>query len=336
MKIKDYLKDKAIFIIINIIFILASGVLLIGLKVDRDAIILVSLLNLIGSNLYYIYDYVNRSKYYKNLENKLEELDKKYFIGTIIEEGDFLEGKIIYNLLNETTKSMMDKIGESNRSVLEYKEYIELWVHEIKTPIATTRLLIENNENSITKSIEEEIIKVEDYIEQVLFYARSNNVEKDYLIRKVNLKELINSTIKRNANMLIEKSVKIETNNIDKTIFTDKKWTEFIFNQILSNSIKYMDKENSILKIESINKGENVILSISDNGMGMDEKTLRNAFEKGYTGENGRKFGKSTGMGLYICKNLCEKLGLNINIQSKINEGTEVTILFPINNMINI
>ena len=228
---------------------------------------------------------------------------------------------------------MKDDISESIRNSNDYKEYIELWVHEIKTPIATCKLLIENNDNEVTESIGEEVTKVEDYIEQVLFYARSNAVEKDYLIKEINLKDSINSVIRRNATSLIEKKVKIDIKNVDKIVFCDSKWIEFILGQIISNSIKYMDKSNSILKIYSEDIGNDVILKICDNGIGMDEKDVIKAFEKGYTGKNGRRFGKTTGMGLYLCKKMCEKLGLSVNIKSRENEGTEVSILFPVNDM---
>ena len=260
-------------------------------------------------------------------------MDKKYFIGDVATEEDFLEGKILFEIISQATKSMTDDISESIRNSNDYKEYIELWVHEIKTPIATCKLLIENNDNEVTESIGEEVTKVEDYIEQVLFYARSNAVEKDYLIKEINLKKSINAVIRKNANTLIEKRVKVDIRNVDKIVSCDSKWIEFILGQIVSNSIKYMDKKESVLKIYSENIGNDVILKICDNGIGMDEKSVIKAFEKGYTGKNGRRFGKSTGMGLYLCKKLCEKLGLGINIKSKENEGTEVTILFPINDM---
>lgn len=283
--------------------------------------------------IFFIYDCLRKSKYYSSLLKRLDELDKKYFIGDVATEEDFLEGKILFEIISQATKSMKDDISESIRNSNDYKEYIELWVHEIKTPIATCKLLIENNDNEVTESIGEEVTKVEDYIEQVLFYARSNAVEKDYLIKEINLKKSINAVIRKNANTLIEKRVKVDIRNVDKIVSCDSKWIEFILGQIVSNSIKYMDKKESVLKIYSENIGNDVILKICDNGIGMDEKSVIKAFEKGYTGENGRRFGKSTGMGLYLCKKLCEKLGLGINIKSNENEGTEVTILFPINDM---
>ena len=220
-----------------------------GLNVSSYAIILICILNFLASISFFIYDYLRKRKYYNSLLKKLDELDKKYFIGDVASEGDFLEGKILFEVIEQATKSMKDDISEAVRNSTEYKEYIELWVHEIKTPIATCKLIIENNENEITESIEDEVSKVENYIEQVLFYARSNAVEKDYLIKEINLKDSINSVIRRNANILIEKKIKIDINDVDKLVYCDSKWIEFILNQIISNSIKYMNKKNSELKM---------------------------------------------------------------------------------------
>ena len=333
MSFIEYFKDKVIFIIINIIVLVITSYLLLGLNVSSYAIFIICILNFLASISFFIYDCLRKSKYYSSLLKRLDELDKKYFIGDVATEEDFLEGKILFEIISQATKSMKDDISEAIRNSNDYKEYIELWVHEIKTPIATCKLLIENNDNEVTESIGEEVTKVEDYIEQVLFYARSNAVEKDYLIKEINLKKSINAVIRKNANTLIEKRVKVDIRNVDKIVSCDSKWIEFILGQIVSNSIKYMDNKESVLKIYSENIGNDVILKICDNGIGMDEKSVIKAFEKGYTGENGRRFGKSTGMGLYLCKKLCEKLGLGINIKSKENEGTEVTILFPINDM---
>lgn len=333
MSFIEYFKEKAIFIMINILVLIITGYLLNGLGLSSYGIILICILNFLSAIAFFIYDYFNKNKYYKILLDRINSLDKKYFIADVTEESEFIEGKILYEIIEQATKSMKDDISEAIRNSKDYKEYIELWVHEIKTPIATCKLLIENNDNEVTESIGEEVTKVEDYIEQVLFYARSNAVEKDYLIKEINLKKSINAVIRKNANTLIEKRVKVDIRNVDKIVSCDSKWIEFILGQIVSNSIKYMDKKESVLKIYSENMGNDVLLKICDNGIGMDEKSVIKAFEKGYTGKNGRKFVKSTGMGLYLCKKLCEKLGLGINIKSKENEGTEVTILLPINDM---
>lgn len=229
---------------------------------------------------------------------------------------------------------MNDEVSKLKIASNEYREYIETWVHEIKTPISVSKLIIENNESEVTSSIDEELDKIENYIEQALFYARSNNLEKDYIINKLNLKSTINKVIKRNMNSLIEKNIKINLFDLDYEVYSDSKWLEFIINQLIINSIKYMDKNNKILKIYGIKNKNFISLSIEDNGIGINKKDIIKVFEKGYTGTNGRIFGKSTGIGLYLCKTLSEKLGISINIESKEFENTIVTLNFPINDMV--
>lgn len=335
MKLTDFLKERILFIIISLIILAFTSILLLVLKVDFYAIVFIFVINFIGILIYHIYDYFNRKKYYDELISNLESLDKKYLISDVIDEGSFLEGKILYYIINETTKSMKDDISDLRINNKEYREYIELWVHEIKTPIASSKLIIENNKSELTKSIGEEISKVESYIEQALFYARSNALEKDYIIKELDLKSVVNKVIRRNSKVLIEKKIKIEILDIEKIVYTDSKWLEFIINQIVSNSIKYVDNHKSENKIKFYTKniGENVVLYIEDTGIGMNEKDIVKAFEKGYTGENGRRFGKSTGIGLYLCKKLTQKLGLAINLESEIKKGTKISIVFPINRM---
>jgi signal transduction histidine kinase len=330
MNFLEYIKERIIFILINLVILIISSILLLSLGVYTYAVIFTFILNLIGSLLFHIYDYFNKKGYYMDILNNLDSLDKKYLISDIINEPSFLDGKLLYKIIKDTNKSMNDEMAEIKKDTSEYREYIELWVHEIKTPIASCKLLVENNESEVTKSIDEEIDKVQDYIEQALFYARSNELQKDYIIKKVNIKDCVNSVIKRNANVLIKKKIKLELSNIDKVVYSDSKWLEFILHQIITNSIKYMDKKESAIKIYCEDKADNITLYICDNGIGMNEKAVKKAFEKGYTGENGRLYSKSTGIGLYLCKKLCKKLGLWIKLSSKKEYGTIVSIIFPI------
>lgn len=333
MELMDFIKERILFIIISLSIMIFSSILLAALKVDSYAIFFIFILNFIGVSIFHVYDYFNKKKYYNELMLNLDRLDKKYLISEIIDEGDFLDSKILYSIIKEATKAMNDEISSLKINNNEYREYIELWVHEIKTPIASCKLLVENNKSEVTKSIDEEIVKVENYIEQALFYTRSNALEKDYIIKELNLKNSVNKVVKRNANILIERKIKIEVKDLDKIVYSDSKWIEFIINQIVSNSIKYMDKGEGTIRFYTNKIGENIILNIEDTGIGMSEKDVIKAFEKGYTGENGRKFGKSTGIGLYLCKKLVIKLGLGINLTSEINVRTKVSIIFPINRM---
>lgn len=193
-------------------------------------------------------------------------------------------------------------------------------------PIAASKMIIENNKTTVTKSINEELDKVENYIEQALFYARSNTVEKDYYIKKSNLKEIVNESIKKNKNLLIQEKILLNIHDLDVIINTDSKWIVFILNQIIKNSIKYRKKEDSLsIEIYAVQKKEKVILYINDNGIGIKKGEIARVFEKGFTGTNGRLSNKkSTGIGLYLCKKLCDKLGIKIELNSNENEGTQI------------
>ena len=187
------------------------------------------------------------------------------------------------------------------------------------------------------KSIDEELGKIENFVEQVLYYARSNNVEKDYYISKTKLSEIVNGAILKNKNILLSNKINLEIGDIDKQVVTDSKWTIFILNQIIQNSVKYMNKDIKTMKIYAEGKKEKVILYIQDNGMGVGKGEIARVFDKGFTGENGRILGKkSTGIGLYLCKKLCDRLGLGIEFNSQKDIGTEVKIIFPVGSHTNI
>ncbi len=199
-------------------------------------------------------------------------------------------------------------------------------------------MIVENNKNETTKSIDEELQKIENYVEQALYYARSNTVEKDYYIKECILKDIVNEVIHKNKTVLIGKKITINIHDLEIRVNTDSKWIIFILNQIIQNSIKYR-KENKQTEIQiyAIEKKENVILYIKDNGIGIKKGELTRVFEKGFTGTNGRILNKkSTGIGLYLCKKLCDKLGIAIELNSIENEGTEVKIVFPNGSYMNL
>lgn len=330
MDFKLFFKEKAITILLLLFGIITIEIFLMAYNVGMFIKIYIPLIIMGLYMISIIIEYFKRKKFYDNLLKMLEELDEKYLITEIIKTPNFLEGQILKNSLEQIDKSMLENVNKYKYMTEDYKEYIELWIHEIKIPIATSKMVIENNKNAITKSIDEELDKVENYIEQALFYARSNTVEKDYYIRKVVLKEIVNESIKKNKSSLIQEKISIDIHDLDIEVNTDNKWIVFILNQIIQNSIKYRKKENSVIEIYANQGKENVILYIKDNGIGIKQGEITRVFEKGFTGTNGRLSNKkSTGIGLYLCKKLCNKLGIGIELNSVQNEGTEVKLVFP-------
>src|SRR5699024_609802 len=151
-----------------------------------------------------------------------------------------------------------------------------------------------------------EINKVDNYLEQILYYIRSKNTEADYIIKEVNLSKVIRSVMLKNKDILLERNIDITSNVHELKVLTDYKWLEFMINQIISNSMKYMrDIENKKIEIKAYKQDHYIILEIFDNGMGIPKSDLSRVFSKTFTGQNGRKIPGSTGMGLYIVSNLC-------------------------------
>ena len=336
MSFTAFFKDKILYFALLLFVIITSEILLLSADIILYIRIYIGLLPIILFFIALFVEYYNKNKYYSNLKNKLEELEEKYLISEVIKKPEFSEGKILKEVLEETGKSMLENVKKYKRSGEDYKEYIELWIHEIKIPIATSKMIIENNKTKITQSINEELDKIENYIEQALYYARSNTVEKDYIIKKVNLKEIVNNSILKNKVSLIQNKVNVNIHDIERYVYTDSKWCIFILNQIIQNSIKYSKKENRKLDIFSKEKKEKVVLYIKDNGIGIKKGEITKVFDKGFTGENGRIIEKkSTGIGLYLSKKLCEKIGVGLELNSEKGIGTEVRMIFPKNSFIN-
>lgn len=330
MDFKLFLREKASTILLLLFGLITIEIFLMAYNVGMFIKIYIPLIIMGLYVISIIIEYFKRKKFYDNLLKMLEELDEKYLITEIIKTPNFLEGQIFKNSLEQIDKSMLENVNKYKYMTEDYKEYIELWIHEIKIPISASKMVIENNKNAITKSIDEELDKVENYIEQALFYARSNTVEKDYYIRKVFLKEIVTESIKKNKSSLIQEKISIDIHDLEIEVNTDNKWIVFILNQIIQNSIKYRKKENSVMEIYANQGKENVILYIKDNGIGIKQGEITRVFEKGFTGTNGRLSNKkSTGIGLYLCKKLCNKLGIGIELNSVQNEGTEVKLVFP-------
>ena len=338
MRFKDFIKEKLLIITLLFFGIVTIEIFLLAYQVDNFIKIYIPIIIL---GLYFIavlYEYFKKKNFYNKLQKILEELDEKYLITEIIESPNFIDGKILKNILEQINKSMLENVNTYKYLTEDYKEYIELWIHEIKLPIAASKMVIENNKNTVTKSIDEELDKIENYTEQALFYARSNTVEKDYYIRKCYLKDIVNESIKKNKSVLIQEKITMNIHDLNIEVHTDSKWIVFILNQIIQNSVKYKKQEGTTeIELYAKQGKDNVILYIKDNGIGIKKSEISRIFEKGFTGTNGRlQNKKSTGIGLYLCKKLCDKLGIAIEVESDENKGTEIKLVFPQDSYIGI
>ncbi|MBU3216772.1 sensor histidine kinase [Clostridium estertheticum] len=336
MKILDYLKNNEVILGINLIAFIIVFAFIYFVDENLGIIFIIFFIWFVPLLTYMLIDYLRYKKYFNNLKSIINNLDQKYLLPEVVKEAEFVVGAEINNILKELGRDMNEHVKYYRNIKEEYKEYIEMWVHEIKTPIASSKLLMENNITETTRIINNQMNRIENFVEQVLYYSRSDEVSNDYIIKKIVLSSIIQKVINKNATDFISKKINLKLDNIDEFIYSDEKWIEFILNQIVGNSIKYCKGKENKINIYTKKLDNSVVLIVEDNGVGIIDRDLKRVFEKGFTGENGRRFGKSTGMGLYLCKKLCSKLGILLNIQSKINKGTKVELLFPIDRNVNI
>lgn len=327
MNIGSYLKDKVLEICVLILTILLTFMFMFIIQIEIHSIIFVEMIFILGIFIVAIFDFYKRKKFYDEFLDIFIKLDEKSYITEVINKPNFTEGTILYDALKQESKYINDTISMYNNRFKDYRQYIETWIHEVKTPIATSKMIIENNKNIVTLNIEEEIDKIDNYVEQVLYMSKIESVEKDYHVKKLSLKNLVFGFVKNKSKEIINNGIEPIIGNLDFYILSDSKWVEFIISQVVSNSIKYKS-DNSQIEFYAEKVKNKICLYIKDNGIGISSKDLPNIFEKGYTGENGRLYSKSTGIGLYICKKLCEKLDVEIDVMSELNKGTTIKLIF--------
>lgn len=329
MSLSDYLKDRINVILLNIIVLVTMILFLFSVGNTFDTIKIITIVWIMIIVIFFTYEYRKRKIYFDEILKIVENIDKKYLVSEVIDLPPYSDAVPYYILMKKSSKSMRDEINKVTNQRKDYKEYIEQWIHEVKTPISSIKLIEENNRTSTSRAVLQELENIDRYVEQALFYARSEEVEKDYLIKEISLDECVNKVIIRNKQIFILNNIDIELDGLEQSVYSDNKWLEFIINQIIVNSIKYRKDEFPKIKIYTNKVKNGIELIIEDNGIGIPESEINRVFQKGFTGNKGRVNNKSTGIGLYLCKKLCDKLGLLINIESEESLYTIVKITFP-------
>lgn len=336
MKFSDYMRDNQITLLICFGGGLFFSVLLLAFGISLSEIFLLWIcFALIVFSTMFVY-FRKQQKRIQYLLETMENLDKKYLVAEITDRPETESEKIYFCLLKTALKSMTDEVTEIRRLHVEYKDFVEQWIHEIKIPITGVQLLCENNKTEIMRKIIAQTELMEQSLEKVLFYARLGSVEKDYLIKEVSLKQCVLEVLSRNKQFLIHNSVCVHTDSITDVVYSDGKWLGFIINQIIFNSIKYCSDKSPVIKIRSKDMGDYVTLSVTDNGIGIKPSEVNRVFDKGFVGSNGRMSKKSTGIGLYLCNQLCLKLGIGMEIESEVGHYTTVLLHFPKSNHLNV
>ena len=211
--------------------------------------------------------------------------------------------------------------AQKEENYRELVEYYTLWVHQIKTPIAAMRLILQGSEAPESQELAEELQRVEQYVEMVLCYLRLDGDSTDYMIKEYSLDKMLKQVVRRHASVFIRKRIRLNYENTGVYVVTDEKWLTFVLDQIFSNALKYTLSGSITVTVEKPKT-----LCIRDTGIGIAPEDLPRIFERGYTGNGGRTDKRASGIGLYLCRRICDNLGHRILVTSVPGEGTEVRI----------
>lgn len=307
LKHKDFLKENKNLIIIFLIISITYLLVFLAFDIEIFVLLYGFLINLFILTSFLSY------KYFRSEEITFEEITK----------NPSNREKIIIDEFFKLDKKYKNLMISYNNMESDIKDFYGLWIHEIKTPIAENKLILADDLPD-HKLLIENNKKIEDYLNILLGFVRFNSKTNDYVFKEVNIDVLVKNIIREKSYDFISKKISLDFGNLNFRTVSDDKWVSFIISQIINNSLKYTSVGGSI-KIYIENKG----LVIEDNGIGIKATDLPRVFEMGYTGENGRKVGSSTGLGLYLVKSIGKDLNLSIKIESEEGKFTKIMINFP-------
>ena len=277
-------------------------------------------------------DYRRRAAWYRELRALLGQLRRASAFGALVEEPAFLEGAIAYGAAAQVGRLSASEEDALAADAEAYRRYIELWIHEIKTPMAAIKLMCANEAGPLASKIARELERIEAQVDQALYYARSTSLSQDYAIREVDLAAAAREACKRNARFLIERGCTPAFEIPEgMTVLADEPWLVFVLGQLVANAAKYGAAAVTFTACEEepdTPRGRTV-LEVRDDGCGIPAKDVPRVFERGFTGEVGRAHGSATGMGLFLVASLCAAMGLHVGLASEEGAGTRVILTFP-------
>jgi len=318
----EYIKSKFIVIVSGIISLLILIAVLWLYELPLEPIIYAVLLIIFFLLILAVISFINFYKRHKSLNILKNNIDMSNY--TFPKPGNLVE-KDYQDIITKININRLNIINEKNKSYSDMVDYYTTWAHQIKTPIAAMRLILQSENSEVNGELLEQLFKTEQYVEMVLQYLRLENLNSDLLIKKYSLDSIVKQAVRKYSKLFIRNKIKLNYNDLNIDVLTDEKWLVFVVEQILSNSLKYTNSgEISIYPDKFLPD----TLVIEDTGIGINQEDLPRVFEKGFTGYNGRYDKKSTGIGLYLCKKILSKLSHSIYIESEVGKGTKVKINF--------
>lgn len=319
----SYCKDKIKTIIKFLIFIMIFFSVYFLYHLPLEPILYATLLSTTLAFLFSLYDfrvYYDKHMILQDIHSGVQfELDKLPKAKTLIEEE-------YQSIIITMYKEKSEVVYNTDNKLSEMVDYYTMWAHQIKTPIAAFSMIIQSMQTGTEKKLmEQELFKIEQYVEMVLHYIRLENLSSDLKLEIYSLHDIACQTVKKYAATFIYKKISLDLKEFDCKVITDEKWITFVLEQILSNALKYTKSGSISIYIEGdLEK----TLIIEDTGIGIASEDIPRVFERGFTGYNGRRDKKSTGIGLYLCKEIITRLSHKVSMTSEIGKGTKVAIDF--------
>ena len=329
MKFKDYFLNKITEIlgIYFVLFLMLEFLYIIGNTFS--VVFMIGMVIAILIMTKYLMDWYRKKKYFEIITERVKDLKEPWLIAELLPVSYTIEDEIFQELLRKVGSSAIEEIHKIEDEQKEYEDYIEQWIHEVKTPITSIHLMLENriSENpGLKRDLNVELSRLENDVELALYYARSEQIYRDYLIQKLNVRKVLLKVVNKNRTVIMNSSVAIDL-DCDEALYAygDEKWLVFMLTQVLLNAIKYKAEADAKVVMRAKRDNKRIVLNIIDNGKGIKKEELPRIFDKGFTGSNGRDNEKSTGMGLYLVHKLCEKLEIDIEADSVYGEFTEIS-----------
>lgn len=314
-----YLGKRKKSLLVFFLFVIIFGGVFFLYDLPLQAVIYPALICMLIGGIIMFLDYKKAFSKHK----RLTEIDK--LSSALMERFPDLETQDDIDYQN-IIESLREEIKElETKADLRYQDmvdYYTTWVHQIKTPIASMRLTLQNEDSDTARQISEDLFRIEQYVEMVLTFLRMGSDSTDYMFREYDLDEIVKGCVKKFASQFIRKKIKLQYEPLNVKVLTDEKWLSFVIEQLLSNAVKYTPSGGKVI----IDLERAKTLCIRDTGIGIAPEDLPRIFEKGYTGYNGRSDKKASGLGLYLCKCICDNLGNSITANSSLDSGTVMRI----------
>lgn len=329
-----YIRERIAWILFFGFFQLWLNILLtVDVAFTNTSIVYLNGTNLLLFLVFFLWRYFRETKFIKSVL-KINQGDPTFDeLIARLPEGQSLFDKMIIEEVEVLILTGKQELNDSNTSSLEEKDQTLSWIHEMKTPLTSMKLMIDNVEDpTLKKQLEVEWLRLHMLLDQQLHKTRLPSIEKDNVIEEVTIQRVVFQEIKELMPWCIQRNIGFEVSDLENVILTDQKWLAFILRQLISNAVKYSNENSEIRIFTSTDDLGHLILSIQDEGVGIAQSDLPRIFEKSFTGRVGRESAASTGMGLYLAKNSAEKLGIRINVVSDIGQGSTFSLHFPLQN----